>query len=238
MPYPSTTCSPGVAPEPHLFCSRPSDGSGVVAVAGATTNALDRRAHTGWSQRFGHDQTVSDDNKATGPGRKSRTDDDAAVHARVANRALEVVETVVYVGIAALLTITALALLVLAGRNVGQLFAAEGAAGVALDVLDTLLLVFIVVELLYAVRVTLAKRELLAEPFLLVGIIVAIKEIIVLSVKAAEEVGNGAIFEDQMWEIGVLGVLVLLLGATAWMLRRKEREPDEANAGDDTVTPA
>jgi uncharacterized membrane protein (DUF373 family) len=210
----------------------------VVAVAGATTSALDRRAHTGWSQRFGHDQTVSDDNKATGPGSKSRTDDDAAVHARVANRALEVAETVVYVGIAALLTITALALLVLAGRNVGQLFAAEGAAAVALDVLDTLLLVFIVVELLYAVRVTLAKRELLAEPFLLVGIIVAIKEIIVLSVKAAEEVGNGAIFEDQMWEIGVLGVLVLLLGATAWMLRRKEREPDEANAGDDTVTPA
>lgn len=177
------------------------------------------------------------DRKASEPGRKSRTDDDAAAHARIANRALEVAETVVYVGIAALLILTSLALLVLAGRNVGALFAAEGAADVALDVLDTLLLVFIVVELLYAVRVTLAKRELLAEPFLLVGIIVAIKEIIVLSVKAAEEVGNGAIFEDQMWEIGVLGVLVLLLGATAWLLRRKEREPDEGDRGDTTVAP-
>jgi len=210
----------------------------VVAVAGATTNALDRRAHSGWSQRFGHDQPVSDDKKATGSGRKSRTDHGAAAHARIANRTLEFAETVVYVSIAALLTLTALALLVLAGRNVGALFAAEGAADVALDVLDTLLLVFIVVELLYAVRITLAKRELLAEPFLLVGIIVAIKEIIVLSVKAAEEVGNDAIFEDQMLEIGVLGVLVLLLGATAWMLRRKEREPDEADQGDGTVSPS
>lgn len=167
------------------------------------------------------------DGKATGPGHKSRVDDDAAAHARIANRALEIAETAVYVGIAALLLLTALALIVLAARNVGALFASEGAADVALDVLDTLLLVFIVVELLYAVRATLAKRELVAEPFLLVGIIVAIKEIIVLSVKAAEEVGQGQVFIDQMWEIGVLGVLVLLLGATAWLLRRKEREPDE-----------
>ena len=61
-----------------------------------------------------------------------------------------------------------------------------------LDLLDILLLVFIVVELLFAVRSTVEKRELLAEPFLLVGIIASIKEIVVLSVEAAKEVGNGA----------------------------------------------
>ena len=61
-----------------------------------------------------------------------------------------------------------------------------------LDLLDILLLVFIVVELLFAVRTTVEKRELLAEPFLLVGIIASIKEIVVLSVEAAKEVGNGA----------------------------------------------
>ena len=60
------------------------------------------------------------------------------------------------------------------------------------EVLDTLLLVFIVVELLSAVRTTLAERQLLAEPFLIVGIIASIKEIVVLSVKAAEEIGKGA----------------------------------------------
>ena len=50
-----------------------------------------------------------------------------------------------------------------------------------------------------------------------------------LSVKAAEDVGSGAKFQDQMWEIGVLGVVVLLLGITAWLLRIKEREPAEAD---------
>jgi hypothetical protein len=69
-----------------------------------------------------------------------------------------------------------------------------------------------------------------AEPFLLVGIIASIKEIVVLSVKAAEQVGKGATFDDQVMVIGVLGVLVLLLGLSAWLLRLKEREPDEGGS--------
>jgi hypothetical protein len=99
----------------------------------------------------------------------------------------------------------------MAARQVPALFAAAGAAQAALEVLDTQLLVFIVVELLFAVRITIAKRELIAEPFLLVGIIASIKEIVVLSVKAADQVGTGGPFSDSMWEVGALGVLVLLL---------------------------
>ena len=93
---------------------------------------------------------------------------------------------------------------------------------------------FIVFELLSAVRTTVAKRELVAEPFLLVGIIASIKEIVVLSVKAADDIGKGSTFSDQLWQIGVLGVVVLLLGATAWLLRVKEREPAEG----ETAAPA
>jgi uncharacterized membrane protein (DUF373 family) len=89
--------------------------------------------------------------------------------------------------------------------------------------------VFIFVELLSAVKATIATRGLVAEPFLIVGIIASIKEIVVLSVKAADDIGGGATFRDQLWEIGVLGVVVLLLGVTAWLLRLKEREPEEAD---------
>ena len=77
--------------------------------------------------------------------------------------------------------------------------------------LDRLLLVFIVVELLFAVRVILGKREVVAEPFLVVGIIASIKEIIVLSVKAADYVGKGDKFTDAIVEVAVLGGLVLVL---------------------------
>ncbi|MTD14801.1 hypothetical protein GIS00_12705 [Nakamurella sp. YIM 132087] len=114
------------------------------------------------------------------------------------------------------------------------MFAGDAANGnAAVAVLDLLLLIFIVVELLYAVRTTIARRELIAEPFLIVGIIASIKEIVVLSVKAAEDVGKGAEFSDSMREIAILGALVLVLGLTAWLLRRKEREPDEGRNADE-----
>ncbi len=152
--------------------------------------------------------------------------------ARIGNRLIEIAETVVYAGIAVLLLIAAIAVLIFAARRVPHLFG-DDADGVALELLDTLLLVFIVVELLFAVRTTIAKRELIAEPFLIVGIIASIKEIVVLAVRAAESASDQdpSTFHNQMLEIGVLGLLVLLLGITALLLRRKEREPGE---GDNT----
>jgi len=143
--------------------------------------------------------------------------------------AIEKAENVVYLAVAVVLVV--LAAIVLGSTAVKLTDLPDlGVITTAAEVLDLLLLVFIVVELLYAVRTTLAERELLAEPFLLVGIIASIKEIVVLSVKAADEIGTGTAFSDAMWEVAILGVLVLLLGATALLLRRKEREPGE---GDD-----
>ena len=93
-------------------------------------------------------------------------------------------------GTAAILLFVAAGQLVAMVRDPGQ--------NTGIEVLDTLLLLFIIVELLFAVRATLSKRELVAEPFLLVGIIASIKEIVVLSVKAAENIGAGAGFRDQL----------------------------------------
>jgi uncharacterized membrane protein (DUF373 family) len=157
-------------------------------------------------------------------------DDDRPGIGRFGTRLLEIAENVVYVGIASFLVATALVCLVLAGKTTWGLVS-DFSEQPILDLLDILLLVFIVVELLFAVRTTVEKRELLAEPFLLVGIIASIKEIVVLSVEAAKEIGNGAKFDDRIVEIAVLGVLVLLLGATSLLLRRKEREPDEGESG-------
>lgn len=154
--------------------------------------------------------------------------EDAPAPVRLGNRALEVMEAAVYVVIAALLFVLALSLLWYAVLNVPALFTSDNDELVALEVLDTLLLVFIVVELLYAVRMTLAHRELVAEPFLLVGIIASIKEIVVLSVKAADLIGKGRPFTDAAVEIGLLGLLIFLLGLTAWLLRMKEQHPEEA----------
>jgi uncharacterized membrane protein (DUF373 family) len=95
---------------------------------------------------------------------------------------------------------------------------------------DGLLLVFIFVELLYAVRSCLRSHEIVAEPFLIVGILAGIKEIVMLSVEAATLLDKGPNFSRAIVEIGVLGGVVLVLALAAFVLR--ERRRDTVDAGE------
>lgn len=141
---------------------------------------------------------------------------------------LRMAENAVYILAGLLLVASAIiVLLVVAYHLVADL--KEGAEGAVTGALDGLLLVFIVLELLAGIRATMIERQLVAEPFLIVGIIASIKEIIVITLRAKEEKGLGdEAFGAAMVEVGVLGLLVLLLAAAAYLVRRKEREPDEA----------
>lgn len=149
---------------------------------------------------------------------------------RIIDNTLTVVEDVVYAGIALLLGIASAGLLYVAARDLLDTLGDRDTAGV-LHVLDTLLLVFIFVELLYAVRETLRERQVLVEPFLLVGILAAIKELVILSVEAAgQATSDGEAFDRSVLEIAVLGALIVGLALSAVLLRRKEREPLEASS--------
>jgi uncharacterized membrane protein (DUF373 family) len=141
--------------------------------------------------------------------------------------AIEKAENVVYLAVAAVLVVVATVVLGAAAVKVTDL-PELGVITMAAEVLDLLLLVFIVVELLYAVRTTLAERELVAEPFLLVGIIASIKEIVVLSVKAPDYVGTDKL-EDTLWLMGLLTLTIGVLAVATLLMRRKEREPSEGD---------
>ena len=146
---------------------------------------------------------------------------------RLGTRLLEWAENVVYLAVAVILVV--LAAIVLGSTAVKLTDLPDlGVISTAAEVLDLLLLVFIVVELLYAVRTTLAERELLAEPFLLVGIIASIKEIVVLSVKAPDYVGTDKL-DDTIWLIGILTLTIVALAISTLLMRRKEREPSEGD---------
>ncbi|MEW6475494.1 MAG: phosphate-starvation-inducible PsiE family protein [Actinomycetota bacterium] len=88
-----------------------------------------------------------------------------------------------------------------------------------LDAVNGLLLVFIFAELLHTVRVLVAHDELKIEPFLVVGIVAAIRRFIVVSAEAPEVAGDD-LFVPLMVELGVLMGAVLVLGGTIWLLRR------------------
>ena len=135
-------------------------------------------------------------------------------------------ETVVYVLVGAILIGGALVLLV---ESIVVFFETldDGVVAAATETLSILLIVFIFVELLGAVRVIIREQRLIAEPFLLVGIIAAIKEIVVVAGAESPTDGDFAEFRDAMVEIGVLAGIVLLLAIAALLLRKREREPSE-----------
>ena len=99
-----------------------------------------------------------------------------------------------------------------------------------LELLSGLLLVFIFTELISTIRVVIARRRVEVEPFLIVGIVAAIRRLIVISAEAENLLGS-AQFRDLMLEIGVLAGTVLVLGATVFLLRVARRGEDEPTIG-------
>lgn len=141
---------------------------------------------------------------------------------RFADRVLSFAEDAIYWAIAVVLLAGSVALLV-AQFNVLLRLRDMPASTIMLDVLDGLLLIFIFVELLYAVRTSLRSHEIVAEPFLIVGILACIKEIVVLSVEAAKLLSNGPEFARAIVQVGVLGGLVLVLSIAIFVLRVQRR---------------
>jgi uncharacterized membrane protein (DUF373 family) len=90
-----------------------------------------------------------------------------------------------------------------------------------LGLLDTLLLVFIITEIIHTIRVVIDEKILISEPFLVVGIVAAIRRLVVVSAEAKDLFGKPQ-FGDAMVEIGVLTAAVVALGFTIFLLRHTE----------------
>lgn len=145
----------------------------------------------------------------------------------VVSRSLRMAENVIYILVSVVLVGAALVLLAETAYDLATTLGDDVPKAVR-DTLDTLLLVFILVELLSATRETMNERKIVAEPFLLVGIIASIKEVVILGIGAKEDVGKDKeAFESAMLGIGTITALLLVLSIAILLVRRKEREPEE-----------
>ena len=141
-------------------------------------------------------------------------------------RAFSLVEDLVYIGLGLLLALTAIALLL---SGVSALFhdiSSEGVARNIVELLDRILLILLVVELLYTVEVSFREHTLAPEPFLLIGVIAAIRRVLVLTAEFGHmPLGSLEVFQRSMIELGVLTVLVLVLVVALILLRRNREVP-------------
>ncbi|MGZ4789176.1 MAG: phosphate-starvation-inducible PsiE family protein [Terriglobales bacterium] len=137
-------------------------------------------------------------------------------------------EVIIYSVLASMLAITAFVTVVSAIRIWWVSLRHWSVAAQTLGVLNELLIVLMLVEILHSVRISIRSHELAAEPFLIVGLIASIRRILVVTLEAATLTKEGmwategasAIFRSSMLELGILGLLVLVLVISIVLLRR------------------
>ena len=84
-------------------------------------------------------------------------------------------------------------------------------------ILDRVLLLFIIAELLYTLRLVNFGGRILVEPFLFIGLIAVVRKILVITAEIQR--GRDAI-TDFLIQIGALAGLALVLSLSIYLLRR------------------
>lgn len=137
-------------------------------------------------------------------------------------RAFTTVEEVVYLGLGVLLAGSSIALLVSGVIRFGQNLMARSLATNIVPLLDRILLILLVVELLYTVQVSFREHGLIPEPFLLVGLIAAIRRVLVLTAEFAD-IGDKpeTVFQHLIVELIVLTFLIVALVISLVLLRKR-----------------
>src|SRR6266403_434176 len=139
------------------------------------------------------------------------------------------VEVAIYSMLAVLLALTALVTIASAGKMLWDGLRHWPLAAQTLRVLNELLIVLMLVEILHTVRISIRSHMLvIAEPFLIVGLIATIRRMLVITLEAATLSKEGAwvtdgariMFQSSMVELGLLGLLVIILVYSITLLRR------------------
>ena len=120
------------------------------------------------------------------------------------------VEDVVYVSLGALLAAIAVALLVAVAVAFARALLAHTLPDRTVELLDRILLILMIVELLYTVQVSFREHALVPEPFLIVGLIAAVRRLLVLTAEFAQLLEkNAGAFQGAMLELGLLTVMIV-----------------------------
>ena len=138
---------------------------------------------------------------------------------------LTVAEDIVYIGLGILLAASALALLSAEAVGFWHTLVSGNIADSIVPLLDQLLLVIIIVELLFTVKVSFREHVLEPLPFLIVAAIAVSRRIIVLTAELSKLLTEDErIFQNALFELGILTVLTVALVVSLRLLRPQEHK--------------
>ena len=140
-------------------------------------------------------------------------------------------ERIVFFAIGILLFGAAIALM---KQSVVDLFRMFGGSGSAIhdgsQFLDVILLVLMVVELAYTVILSLRGAVLMAEPFLIVGLIAVIRRMLVITVGEPGEHGQSG--AANLPELGILTLIVIVFVGAIALMRARPKNADPFSDAD------
>ena len=136
-------------------------------------------------------------------------------------RALRTAESIVLALIALVLVV--LAVVLLANSVFGMMtdIGAGTLADTGIEILNSILLVMMIMEIVYTVTMSLESHSLAGEPFLIIGAIAAIRRMLVITAESTKlELTNPEAFRSLLMELGLLAVIVVAMAVSVWILRR------------------
>lgn len=89
----------------------------------------------------------------------------------------------------------------------------------AIEILNTVLLVMMTMEIVYTVAISLQSHTLNAEPFLIIGVIASIRRMLVITATSTEVETHPEQFHNTLVELGLLAATVVALAAAIWIFR-------------------
>ncbi len=141
-----------------------------------------------------------------------------------AARYLKQIESVVLFIIALVLVVLAVLLLLNGILALIQAVVTGQVRDRAIDILDSILLVMMTMEIVYTVTLSIESHTLSAEPFLIVGAIAAIRRMLVITAESTQlELSNPDAFRSTLIELGLLAVTIILIAASIYILRRSQK---------------
>lgn len=139
----------------------------------------------------------------------------------IAARLLKSVEGVVLFSIAVVLVV--LAILVLISSAVALIEHIGNIRESAIEIMDSVLLVMMTMEIVYTVTLSIESHILVAEPFLIVGAIAAIRRMLVITAESTKlAASNPEVFQNTLIELGLLAGTIVAIAISIYILRRSQ----------------
>jgi hypothetical protein len=147
-----------------------------------------------------------------------------------ATRSVGAIEIVAYMILGLMLAAAALLGIGGAAKTLWEAALEHGEGQFLIIAIDRLLFVLMIVEILHTVRVSFSSGELICEPFLIVGLIATIRRMLVITLESSQVHQPGHWSADlqsslnaTMAELVVLGLLILIMVFSIFLLRRSHR---------------